>query len=148
MKSKVLILALALAATTLGASAQRVLDISVKPRAEINPEMYGIFFEDINFGADGGLYAELVKNRSFEFVYPLMGWTPFGRVSVETERPAFERNPHYVRLTGGDGYKKSGLQNDGFVYGMGVKAGAEYRLSLCPCAKRSAGEAAFRVDYE
>ena len=36
--------------------------------------MWGIFFEDINFGADGGLYAELVKNRSFEFPDPLMGW--------------------------------------------------------------------------
>ena len=37
--------------------------------------MYGVFFEDINFGADGGLYAELVKNRSFEFPEPLMGWS-------------------------------------------------------------------------
>ena len=79
-------------------SAQRTLSVSVKPGAEINPDMYGVFFEDINFGADGGLYAELVKNRSFEFDYPLMGWTPFGKVSVETEDPAFDRNPHYVRL--------------------------------------------------
>jgi hypothetical protein len=38
-----------------------------KPGARINPAMWGIFFEDINFGADGGLYAELVKNRGFEF---------------------------------------------------------------------------------
>jgi alpha-N-arabinofuranosidase len=44
--------------------------------------MYGIFFEDINFGADGGLYAELIKNRSFEFEYPFTGWTPFGDVSI------------------------------------------------------------------
>ena len=36
--------------------------------------MWGVFFEDINFGADGGLYAELVKNRGFEFPDPLMGW--------------------------------------------------------------------------
>ena len=132
MKSKILILSLALTAMMIGvpSQAQRVLDVSVKPHAEINSEMYGIFFEDINFGADGGLYAELVKNRSFEFDYPLMGWTPFGRVSVETERPAFVRNPHYMRLTGGDDYKKSGLQNDGFVDGMGMKVGAEYRLSF------------------
>ena len=34
-----------------------------QPGANINPAMWGIFFEDINFGADGGLYAELVKNR-------------------------------------------------------------------------------------
>ena len=43
--------------------------------AEIQPTMYGIFFEDINFAIDGGLYAELVKNRSFEFDKPLRGWT-------------------------------------------------------------------------
>src|SRR3954469_20463359 len=43
--------------------------------APVSPTMWGIFFEDINFGADGGLYAELVKNRSFEFNMPLAGWT-------------------------------------------------------------------------
>ena len=42
--------------------------------AKIQPTMYGIFFEDINFAADGGLYAEMIKNRSFEFDEPLMGW--------------------------------------------------------------------------
>ena len=50
---------------------QHVMTVDVsKPTAKIQPEMYGIFFEDINFGADGGLYAELVKNRSFEFPQP------------------------------------------------------------------------------
>ena len=53
---------------------QHVMTVDVsKPTARINPAMYGIFFEDINFGADGGLYAELVKNRSFEFPQPLVG---------------------------------------------------------------------------
>ena len=42
---------------------------------KIQPTMYGVFFEDINFAADGGLYAEMVKNRSFEFEIPLMGWS-------------------------------------------------------------------------
>ena len=52
----------------LGAQAQHVMTVDVsRPTAKIQPTMYGIFFEDINFGADGGLYAELVKNRSFEF---------------------------------------------------------------------------------
>lgn len=46
-----------------------------KPIAEVQPTMWGIFFEDINFGADGGIYAELIKNRSFEFSMPLMRWT-------------------------------------------------------------------------
>ena len=45
--------------------------------AEIQPTMYGLFFEDINYGADGGLYAELVKNRSFEFPQRFMGWNVF-----------------------------------------------------------------------
>ena len=46
-----------------------------QPGAKINPAMWGIFFEDISFGADGGLYAELVKNRGFEFPDALLGWS-------------------------------------------------------------------------
>ena len=67
---------MAAAALTLSAAAQsHTLDINVrKTGAPIQKTMYGIFFEDINFGADGGLYAEMVKNRSFEFENPWMGW--------------------------------------------------------------------------
>ena len=66
--------------------------------AEIHSTMYGVFFEDINYGADGGLYAELVKNRSFEFTPDhFMGWHMFGNVALRNDGP-FERNPHYVRL--------------------------------------------------
>ena len=129
MKTKKLS-SLLLAAIVFPLSAHRTLSVSVKPGAEINPDMYGVFFEDINFGADGGLYAELVKNRSFEFDYPLMGWTPFGKVSVETEGPAFDKNPHYVRLTEEGTYKRSGLQNEGFVDGMALAKGEEYRLTF------------------
>ena len=43
-------------------------------KAHVSSTMYGIFFEDINMAADGGVYAELVKKRSFEFKMPLMGW--------------------------------------------------------------------------
>ena len=60
-----------------------------KTGAPIQSTMYGIFFEDINYGADGGLYAELVKNRSFEFENPFGGWTPFGNVSVQTQKSYF-----------------------------------------------------------
>jgi hypothetical protein len=52
-----------------------------------------VFFEDINFGADGGLYAELIKNRSFEFHQPFVGWLPFRNVEVLDESPCFDRNP-------------------------------------------------------
>ena len=48
----------------------------------IQPTMYGIFFEDINFAADGGLYAEKICNRSFEYDNPLQGWKTFGKVEV------------------------------------------------------------------
>ena len=71
--------------------------------AEIKPTMYGHFFEDINFGADGGLYAELVKNRSFEFPQNFKGWNVFGNVKLMDDGP-FERNPHYVRL-GNSGHR-------------------------------------------
>ena len=54
--------------------------------AEIQPTMYGLFFEDINYGADGGLYAELIKNRSFEFPQRFMGWNIFGNVTFDGRR--------------------------------------------------------------
>jgi len=101
-----------------------------KPGSPIQKTMYGIFFEDINYGADGGLYAEMVKNRSFEFPQNLLGWTTFGNVEVRTDNPAFSNNPHYVRLSypGHDG-KSTGLNNEGF-FGFGVHKDAEYRLSV------------------
>ena len=100
-----------------------------RPVAKIEPTMYGIFFEDINFGADGGLYAELVKNRSFEFPQPFMGWVPFGNVKVLDENPCFDRNPRYVRVTNDESLRRAGLDNEGFK-GIGLKAGEEYRLSF------------------
>ncbi len=108
------------------------------PGAAISPQMFGIFFEDINFGADGGLYPELVKNRSFEFSQPLAGWkevmptssggiaSPNGEIAVHTEEPLNTSNPHYLRVRA---YQPGfGLTNFGFR-GMGVKEGAEYRFS-------------------
>ena len=97
--------------------------------AEIQPTMYGHFLEDINFAADGGLYAELVKNRSFEFPQHFMGWRTFGNVSLQDDGP-FERNPHYVRLSpASHGAKFTGIENEGF-FGIGVKAGEGYRFSV------------------
>lgn len=100
-----------------------------KVGAEIQPTMYGLFFEDINYAADGGLYAELVKNRSFEFPQKLMGWKTFGKVLLKDDGP-FQRNPHYVRLAyAGHQHKQTGLDNEGF-FGIGVKKGQEYRFSV------------------
>ncbi len=108
------------------------------PGAAISPQMFGIFFEDINFAADGGLYPELVKNRSFEFNEPLMGWheimaldakgivPPKGELDIRTENPLNSTNPHYLRARVYDpGY---GFYNTGFR-GMGIEGGAEYRFS-------------------
>ena len=98
--------------------------------APIQPTMWGLFFEDINHGADGGLYAELVKNRSFEFrPNHYTGWDVFGNVELLSDGP-FERNPHYVRLRGrGHSEKWTGLQNEGF-FGIGLHENAEYRFSV------------------
>ena len=122
-------LAMGLVATsTIGADNDFVVDTK-KVGAEIQPTMYGIFFEDINFAADGGLYAEMVKNRSFEFPQHLMGWTAFGKFEVRNDGP-FERNPHYVRLSDpGHSQKRTGIENEGF-FGISVKEKATYRFSL------------------
>ena len=83
--------------TSLTLSAQTtVMEVNTKKLgAPIQPTMYGLFFEDINYAADGGLYGELVKNRSFEFPDRLMGWEAFGTFEVKADGP-FERCPHYV----------------------------------------------------
>ena len=120
---------LLLSALTLHAQQHNMVIQADQIGAQIQPTMYGLFFEDINYGADGGLYAELVKNRSFEFPQNLMGWVTFGNVKLMNDGP-FERNPHYVRLgNSGHGHKHTGLENEGF-FGIGVKKGAEYRFSV------------------
>ncbi len=116
-----------------------------KPGAEIQPTMYGLFFEDINYAADGGLYAELVKNRSFEFPDRLMGWKPFGKVTVRNDGP-FERNPHYVRLEyAGHPHKHTGLDNEGY-FGIGVKKGEEYRFSVWARTADAAKNAKIKIE--
>jgi alpha-L-arabinofuranosidase len=107
------------------------IKLNAKARgAAIEPTMWGLFFEDINYAADGGIYAELVKNRSFEFRPDhYMGWSVFGNVELRNDGP-FERNPHYVRLgSSGHAAKWTGLQNEGF-FGIGLKRDAEYRFSV------------------
>ena len=130
MNYKQLTLALALM-TSAGMSAQsNVLDIDAKKNgAPVQSTMYGIFFEDINYAADGGLYAELLKNRSFEFPDNYAGWTISGKVSLRNDGP-FDRNPHYVRLApSGHRDKHTMIENEGF-FGIGIKANQEYRFSV------------------
>jgi alpha-L-arabinofuranosidase len=116
---------------TFSITAQNALEIKVeqpKKAISIAPDMYGIFFEDINFAADGGLYAELVKNRSFDFTNsPLMGWLTYGKVEVRTDGGPFPRNPHYLRLNNTGLLTGTGIINEGFR-GMGVEEGKQYNL--------------------
>ena len=143
MNRKLLISALALSTALTSFGQTNTMEVNTKKMgAPIQSTMYGIFFEDINFAADGGLYGELVKNRSFEFPQELMGWQAFGCVDVEDDGP-FERCPHYVVLSDpGHKERRSGLVNEGF-FGIGVEKGESYRFSVW--AKAPEGEAAIRV---
>ena len=129
-KNRLLSTMLLAALTSISASAQHQFTVNTKPGAPVQSTMYGIFFEDINFGADGGLYAEMVENRSFEFPERLMGWNVFGNVAINDIKPAFDRNPHYVTVSpSGHREKQSGLENHGF-FGMGIKKGMKYDFSI------------------
>lgn len=123
-----------LLSASMALSAQQPFELVVqagKIGAPIQPTMYGLFFEDINFGADGGLYAELIKNRSFDFPQQLMGWKIFGNTKLMHEGGPFDKNPHYVRLSNsGHDHKHTGLENEGFVGGMGIHKDESYRFSF------------------
>jgi alpha-L-arabinofuranosidase len=103
-------------------------------KAEVQPTMWGVFFEDINLGADGGLYAELVKNRSFEFFRPLMGWAVKqkheGDVLVLNRKEENSNNPRFIRINAHNASKEElNLVNEGFR-GMGIKKGLRYDFSV------------------
>ncbi|HSR59876.1 MAG TPA: alpha-L-arabinofuranosidase C-terminal domain-containing protein [Robiginitalea sp.] len=146
-------LCLCLLLTAPGATAraqEAVLQVDAsRIRSEVQPTMFGIFFEDINFAADGGLYAELVKNRSFEFTLPKTGWSephssPYSLnresgSSSAMKYGAESGNQTYLRvqIQKPEGYE---LINEGFR-GIGVREGARYRLSL----RAARGEGAIRA---
>lgn len=117
--------------TLLAAQGQRTLVLNAQHEGpKIAKTMYGVFFEDINFSADGGLYAELIENRSFEYPYHLTGWNPMGNVEIGDKEPAFSRNPHYARLLPCSHPQKiTALTNHG-VFGIGLHNGAFYDFSL------------------
>ena len=131
------------------------VDIS-NPGADISPTMYGIFFEDINFGADGGLYSELIKNRSFEFPEPMMGWNKLqrqgaeGTLSIRDDDPFVTGanygdpgNLHYLRIDVKNPGKGFGLTNEGFR-GIGLRKGEQYWFSLF--ARNSSDNMGFKVE--
>lgn len=144
MNNKRLLSCIIAASSLFGAYAQtHTFDVNTKKvGAKVQPTMYGIFFEDINYAADGGLYGELVKNRSFEFPDALMGWKAFGKFEVKNDGP-FERCPHYVVLGySGHNDAATGLQNEGY-FGIGIEKAEDYRFSVW--AKAVSGDATVEV---
>ena len=108
----------------------------------ISSDLFGIFFEDLSYAADGGLYAELIQNRSFEYnPADKKGWDAltswdyttegygYGDISVETKYPISEQNPHYVVLNVDVPGQGVGLTNYGFD-GIAVKEGGQYNFSV------------------
>ncbi|OLZ72921.1 alpha-N-arabinofuranosidase [Streptomyces sp. IMTB 2501] len=119
--------------------------ITVDPSAEgpaIDKTMYGVFFEDINRAADGGLYAELVQNRSFEYstddneaYTPLTAWTVSGTAQVVNDSGRLnDRNRDYLSLGAG-----SSVTNSGYNTGIAVQDGRKYDFSVW--ARADAGTA-------
>jgi alpha-L-arabinofuranosidase len=107
-----------------------------KPGVKIAPTLWGIFYEEINCSGDGGLYAELVRNRNFEEKDKPDFWSLVSsgackaEMAVDATQPLSEKNRKSLKVTvteGGDG--RAGAANDGW-WGMAVKEGARYDLSF------------------
>jgi alpha-L-arabinofuranosidase len=118
-----------------GGTASMTIQVD-KPGVKVSPTLYGIFFEEINHAGDGGLYAELVQNRSFENSDKPDCWTVVtdgpgkGEIAIDTDNPMCENNPRSLRLKiTSDGQGKVGVANDGF-WGISVVKDMEYDLSV------------------
>ena len=105
---------------------------------DISDLLFGVFFEDINFAADGGLYAEMVANRSFEFTAiaqddELYRWNSVNdaEISVKSDKKHSlnENNPNYLVIKG-NANSKSGIENRGFLDGMSIVKGKNYKVSF------------------
>ncbi len=147
MKKRNIMLA-ALLTAALGTFAQKPMSAPKGGKA-ISDQLIGIFFEDISSSADGGLYAELIQNGSFEYnPTERDGWGPgtawkisrpghsLGFMEPRMDNPIHPNNPTYMRLHTErakqyydyNGWTGFGIQNDGFD-GISVKGGAQYDFS-------------------
>ena len=121
---------------------------------EISELLFGIFFEDINFAADGGLYAEMAVNRSFEFNAfaagdQLYGWSAVNGAALQvvTDQPQNalnENNPNFVTVKN-DADTPAGLANCGFLDGMAIAQGAKYKLSFYAKSDSYSGDVTARL---
>ncbi len=110
------------------------LDILTNEKiAPIQPTMWGLFFEDINFAADGGINAQMIKNNSFEFQNPMMGWQRIQENGAKgyfyTKSSNSTSNKKYIQVERINSDGNLGIQNDGFR-GLGLKENNVYTISF------------------
>lgn len=125
----------------------QTFQINTKEKREATGDLFGIFFEDINHAADGGLYAELIQNRAFEFdpidnknYHALYAWMPCQldekngqtdaadvSLTILTDSPYTKKNPHYLRITANSA--AAGVKNLGFNSGIALEGGETYHFS-------------------
>ncbi|MPY63282.1 alpha-L-arabinofuranosidase C-terminal domain-containing protein, partial [Streptomyces spongiae] len=124
-----------------GRPVETVVEVDTRaPGTAISPDVFGVFFEDLNYAADGGLYAELVQNRSFEYGpadrpgwHALTAWELLerdgaaGTLTISTDDPLLPANPHHAVLTSTTS-AGAGLRNQGFD-GIPVREGESYDVS-------------------
>lgn len=121
------------------------IKVTKKLGKPINRDMIGLFFEDINYGLDGGLHAEMIENRSFEFVETtgdrdnykavydgLYGWSPYPTeenvsLKIRTDKPLNDVNPHYLEVTAEK--KNRGFSNKAYD-GVYLKKEIDYSVSF------------------
>lgn len=121
---------------------EKILRIDTKTKGTALGDLYGIFFEDLNHAADGGLYAELIQNRSFEFdpidnkeYHSLTAWEKVERngagvtLTVEDKMPLNSRNPHYLTVAVNAAGEGAGFRNLGFNTGIPIVQNEVYHFS-------------------
>jgi alpha-L-arabinofuranosidase len=132
---------IALAAAAQETNSAQVMLHTDRPAKPISPVLFGIFFEDLNYAADGGLYAQLIQNGSFEYsAVDSPDWSSLsfwqfvatggakGGLMVQDANPLSVNNPNYAVLRC-DGNGEVGMANGGFD-GIAVKAGETYDFSV------------------
>jgi alpha-L-arabinofuranosidase len=132
------------AAFCAGAQTAKITVDAAHPAHAISPTLWGIFFEDINLSADGGLYPELVRNRSFEDSEKPDFWKISGgssTMTVDSARPLNTFNLHYLRVDANGGFT---LENDGY-WGMNIVKGDSYVFKLAVRGQKFTGPLAVKI---
>lgn len=139
---------------------EKKLIVGLQEEKEPLGDLFGIFFEDLNHAADGGLYAEMVRNRSFEFApvdnkeyHPLYAWEKVERgegqavLAIDTAEPLSGKNPHYLVMEVLEPGRGAGVRNLGYNSGFAVKEGEAY-LFTCYTKNLSGKPESLRVTLE